>query len=219
MLTCCCCCCWASFVSELTVLARVVLCCSGRTSSALDTLASSLNLHRADSCVAVAGDVADPAIAQALVDAAVRHFGKIDAIVNNAALLEPIQRVTDADPAEWAELIRVNLQGPFNLTKVSDICQPATEFFLVLFLFFIFYFYFYFLCCVLTRLTQLIDQHIAVCHPASARFKGPHCTCQLWCRYVLLRGLNFLVFCGLTISHASRLAAIDPMKAASAYSV
>ncbi|KJE97785.1 hypothetical protein CAOG_07884 [Capsaspora owczarzaki ATCC 30864] len=97
--------------------ARIVI--NGRTAGALDELAASLNAHRADSCVAVAGDVADRTIAKQLVDTAIQRYGAIDAVVNNAALLEPVKRIADVDPGEWAELMRINIQGPLNLTQLA----------------------------------------------------------------------------------------------------
>jgi 3-oxoacyl-[acyl-carrier protein] reductase len=67
------------------------------------------------------GDVADAAQVQALVDAAVKHFGRIDILVNNAALRRE-KAFADMSYAEWREIMDVTLDGPFHCVKA---CLPA----------------------------------------------------------------------------------------------
>jgi NAD(P)-dependent dehydrogenase (short-subunit alcohol dehydrogenase family) len=57
-------------------------------------------------------DVAGPADVAAAFAAIARHFGRVDALVNNAgtAVFKPI---LDTTPEEWARVIDVNLTGPF----------------------------------------------------------------------------------------------------------
>lgn len=68
--------------------------------------------------VPVAGDVADAASAQALVDAAVSEFGGLDALVNNAGILKDrtIAKLSDDD---WDAVIRVHLRGHFLPTRAA----------------------------------------------------------------------------------------------------
>jgi len=62
---------------------------------------------------AMACDVSDYAACQAVVAAANRHFGPVDALINNAGVIEPISKVGEADPAAWARAIQINLIGAY----------------------------------------------------------------------------------------------------------
>jgi 3-oxoacyl-[acyl-carrier protein] reductase len=67
------------------------------------------------------GDVADAADVQAMADAAVRHFGRIDILINNAALRRE-KPFAEMSYAEWREILDVTLDGPFHCAKA---CLPA----------------------------------------------------------------------------------------------
>jgi 3-oxoacyl-[acyl-carrier protein] reductase len=71
--------------------------------------------------VAVLGDVADPKVAQALADAAVKNFGRIDILVNNAALRRE-NSIVDMPYEEWRDVMGVILDGSFHGVKA---CLPA----------------------------------------------------------------------------------------------
>ena len=71
--------------------------------------------------VAVLGDVADPKVAQALADAAMKAFGRIDILVNNAALRRE-NSIVDMSYEEWREVMGVILDGSFHGVKA---CLPA----------------------------------------------------------------------------------------------
>lgn len=62
---------------------------------------------------AVACDVSSYAACQAMVDLAQKRFGPVYALVNNAGVIEPIARLAEADPAEWARSIQINLIGAY----------------------------------------------------------------------------------------------------------
>jgi NAD(P)-dependent dehydrogenase (short-subunit alcohol dehydrogenase family) len=64
-------------------------------------------------------DVADFKQAQDAVDTALKAFGRLDVLVNNAATVDPIARLADSDPAAWARAIQVNLTGPYNLARAA----------------------------------------------------------------------------------------------------
>lgn len=61
-------------------------------------------------------DVSDPKSVQAAVDATVKKFGRIDAMVNAAGV---IKRVPSLDMAleDWERIIRINLTGAFLITQ------------------------------------------------------------------------------------------------------
>jgi 3-oxoacyl-[acyl-carrier protein] reductase len=67
------------------------------------------------------GDVADAAAVQAMADAVVKHFGRIDILVNNAALRRE-KPFADMSYAEWREIMDVTLDGTFHCVKA---CLPA----------------------------------------------------------------------------------------------
>jgi 3-oxoacyl-[acyl-carrier protein] reductase len=71
--------------------------------------------------VAVIGDVADPKVAQAMADAAMKAFGRIDILVNNAALRRE-SSIVDMSYDEWREVMGVILDGSFHCVKA---CVPA----------------------------------------------------------------------------------------------
>jgi NAD(P)-dependent dehydrogenase (short-subunit alcohol dehydrogenase family) len=64
-------------------------------------------------------DVSDEGAVKALVAATVERFGKIDVLVNNAALFAPLQetKCTEIDAALWDQVMAVNLRGPFLMVK------------------------------------------------------------------------------------------------------
>ncbi|HQS17390.1 SDR family NAD(P)-dependent oxidoreductase [Reyranella sp.] len=63
--------------------------------------------------------VASPGVAKQLVDLAVKTFGGIDIVVNNAAILRdaPVFR---ADPADWDAVIRTNLSSAFYVINAAS---------------------------------------------------------------------------------------------------
>ena len=69
------------------------------------------------------GDVADPKAMQAMADAAVKQFGRIDILVNNAALRRE-KSFAEMDYAEWREILDVTLDGTFHCVKA---CMPALQ--------------------------------------------------------------------------------------------
>ena len=53
------------------------------------------------------------------VDKTLARFGRIDAVVNNAGIVQPISAIVRTDPADWRYNIEVNLIGPFNLIRAA----------------------------------------------------------------------------------------------------
>ena len=64
-------------------------------------------------------DVSDEAQVKALVANTAERFGKIDILVNNAALYSVLeeQSFTDIDVAVWDKVMAVNIRGPFLMVK------------------------------------------------------------------------------------------------------
>jgi len=87
---------------------------NARDESALDALAA--EIHAAE---VVAGDIANPETASRMVEAARARFGRIDSIINNAAVIEPIAPIANADSSAWLRHFQINLIGAVNLTKAA----------------------------------------------------------------------------------------------------
>ena len=66
----------------------------------------------------MAGDVADAALAKAAVAKALKRFGRIDILVNNAAMRN-YSAVADATPEEWRAVLDVNLLGAANFCRAA----------------------------------------------------------------------------------------------------
>lgn len=81
-------------------------------------LAAELCAARPDSATVITGDLADAQSAPAVVAAAVAAFGRLDALVNNAAAFAP----GGADPADlavWDEAQAVNARAPWLLAEAA----------------------------------------------------------------------------------------------------
>jgi NAD(P)-dependent dehydrogenase (short-subunit alcohol dehydrogenase family) len=61
--------------------------------------------------IAVACDVARPADVEAMVQSALRTFGRLDIGVNNAGVTGPALRAGDLAEAEWDQVMAINLKG------------------------------------------------------------------------------------------------------------
>ncbi len=61
--------------------------------------------------LALPADIADAGSVAAAVAETEQALGAIDLVVNSAGLLEPIARLADIEPGDWARVIAVNLSG------------------------------------------------------------------------------------------------------------
>lgn len=66
--------------------------------------------------LAVAGDIADPAVAEMVIAKAVAKFGRVDTLVNNAGVFVP-KPFTEYTEADYAHVLSVNLAGVFHATQ------------------------------------------------------------------------------------------------------
>jgi 3-oxoacyl-[acyl-carrier protein] reductase len=63
-------------------------------------------------------DVRDPADAQRLIDEAVRRFGGVDVLVNNAGVGKFVS-VADMSLDDWRQIVDTNLSGVFHCTRAA----------------------------------------------------------------------------------------------------
>lgn len=97
------------FISES---ARVML--HDKQEDALPALVSDLG----DNASFVIGDLEDPAIPARLIEQTVTHFGRIDGLVNNAAV-KTRGGIMDTDESAFDRTINVNLKAPFFLIRAA----------------------------------------------------------------------------------------------------
>lgn len=90
--------------------AKVLLC--ARSGGDIDKIAGEIN-DAGGHARALATDVSDYAAVQAAVDYAQSEFGGIDILINNAGVLEPVERLEHATVAAWDQVIDINVKGVF----------------------------------------------------------------------------------------------------------
>ena len=77
-----------------------------------------------DEIAQIAGDIGDAALAipcdvsrfwelEAAVNACVETFGRLDIVINNAGVIEPIASMAESDPDAWGHVIDINLKGVY----------------------------------------------------------------------------------------------------------
>lgn len=67
--------------------------------------------------LALAVDVTDDTAVEAMVDGTVEEFGRLDAAVNNAAVVGRVEPTTEYSEDDWQQVIDVNLSGVFRSLK------------------------------------------------------------------------------------------------------
>lgn len=80
-----------------------------RSASQLEDLASEIG----DQATAMACDVSKFEDLENAVQAAVAKTGRVDVIINNAGVIEPISSLEDSDPDSWGQAIDINLKGVY----------------------------------------------------------------------------------------------------------
>lgn len=89
-----------------------------RSRAKLAHVADTVN-HAGGKALVVPGNVALPDDCRQVVEKTVNKFGRLDALVNNAATLAPMANTAVADPETWHEALEVNLLGPFQMCRYA----------------------------------------------------------------------------------------------------
>jgi len=89
---------------------------TGRRKEALERVVGEIDRGRA---LAVAGSVTDETHVRSAVDQAVRTFGKLNILVNNAGIGAFGKTLHETDDATWDEVLAVNLTGVFRMTRAA----------------------------------------------------------------------------------------------------
>jgi NAD(P)-dependent dehydrogenase (short-subunit alcohol dehydrogenase family) len=88
-----------------------------RTTTEIEAVAAAIRAA-GGRALAVSADVADAAQVQAAVAQVADELGPVDVLINNAAIIGPIDAIERVDPAAWERTLRINLIGAFT-------CQQA----------------------------------------------------------------------------------------------
>jgi len=91
------------------------VCITGRRQAMLDKVVQTLPPGTITTC---SGDVTQWEDAQRMVQTAIAFGGKLDVVVNNAAI-DTGGNVVDVDPEMWRKVLDVNVNGPFLLMKAA----------------------------------------------------------------------------------------------------
>jgi pteridine reductase len=83
-------------------------------------LQSELNLKRAKSVAIIQGDLLNLATLPNLVEETVKHFGKLDVLINNASTYYPTE-IGNINEANWNDLMGSNLKAPLFLSQAAAI--------------------------------------------------------------------------------------------------
>lgn len=89
-----------------------------RSRAELDALADELETQRAQSTLVLQADLADAGRLPSLVEATVAHFGRLDALVNNASAFSPTP-VGSITAEQWDALFAANARAPLLLAQAA----------------------------------------------------------------------------------------------------
>lgn len=89
-----------------------------RSDSAARGLCAALDAQRRGATFAVGADLTDPAAPDALVRAVAARWGRMDLLVNNAAVFRPTP-LDDSALTDWDEILGVNLRAPYFTARAA----------------------------------------------------------------------------------------------------
>lgn len=72
-------------------------------------------------------DVTRDAEVKAAIEKALKHFGRLDAVHNNAGIATPCKALHDTTDAEWREVFDVNLNGVLHTTRHAFAALVASK--------------------------------------------------------------------------------------------
>ncbi|MBO6866656.1 MAG: SDR family oxidoreductase [Thalassococcus sp.] len=79
----------------------------------------------ADQIADLAGEIGENAVAipcdisrywevEQAIENCIKAFGRLDVLINNAGVIEPVSHLAEADPDAWGQVIDINLKGVFH---------------------------------------------------------------------------------------------------------
>jgi pteridine reductase len=97
-----------------------------RSAAEAEALVAELNAARPGSATTASCDLRDLAALPGLVDGAVRRFGRLDVLVNNASTFYPTP-IGTVTAAQWDDLMGTNLRAPLFLSQAAAPALNATQ--------------------------------------------------------------------------------------------
>jgi NAD(P)-dependent dehydrogenase (short-subunit alcohol dehydrogenase family) len=91
---------------------------TGRRKDLLDKVAAGI-VSQKGRAIVVAGSVTDEGHARSAVEQAVRAFGKLDILINNAGIGAFGKLLHETDDATWNEVLEINLTGSFRMARAA----------------------------------------------------------------------------------------------------
>lgn len=91
---------------------------TARSADALHGVADGINAN-GGTALALPADAGDMDAMTDVLDQTVTAFGRLDGLVNNAGMIDPIARLEAADAADWAHIFNINLVSPVVLTRMA----------------------------------------------------------------------------------------------------
>ena len=81
-------------------------------------LQAELNLQRPNSVAIIQGDLLNLSVLPSLVQETIKHFGKLDVLINNASSYYPTE-IGDIQEEQWQDLMGSNLKAPLFLSQAA----------------------------------------------------------------------------------------------------
>ncbi len=85
---------------------------AARTKSDIDRIAEEINAS-GGKAIACTCDVSNYDDVRQVVEACLDNFSRLDILINNAGLIEPIARLADSDPEHWSRIVDINFKGVY----------------------------------------------------------------------------------------------------------
>src|ERR687885_2872256 len=77
----------------------------------------SKSIKDAGRIVSIPGDISKESVCISLIESAVKQFGRIDVLVNNAGIGGESKKIHELTEKDWDQVIDVNLKGAFLCTR------------------------------------------------------------------------------------------------------
>jgi glucose 1-dehydrogenase len=92
---------------------------NGRNKEELNQAAKDISnsIKDAGRIVSIPGDISQEHVCISLIESAVKQFGRIDVLVNNAGIAGESKKIYELTEKDWDEVINVNLKGAFLCTR------------------------------------------------------------------------------------------------------